>query len=65
MVSENIVKSFWDFLEYYPESDEEGYDGIHDGGIKGIRPDAPDKAKVDYEKWLDMKAEAEKNLTKI
>lgn len=34
-----------EYLEYYPYSDEEGYDGVHDGGLKGIKDNAPDWAK--------------------
>ena len=47
-VSWDMVKDFHDYLEYYPCDDEEGYDGIHDGGIKGIRSDAPESAKKAY-----------------
>ena len=47
------VKSFWDYLEYYPEEDEEGFDGVHYGGVKGIRADAPQEAKKEYEKWRE------------
>ena len=29
-------------------SDEEGYDGIHDGGWKGLSEDAPEEAVNQY-----------------
>lgn len=59
------VKGFWDYLEYYPEDDEEGYDGIHNGGIKGISVNAPDAAKVDYNKWVAKCNEAKIRGLKI
>jgi hypothetical protein len=52
MIDWKDAKSFWNYLEFYPESDEEGYDGEHDGGIKGIRDDAPKEAKEAYKKYL-------------
>lgn len=45
---------WYEYAIYYPGSDEPEYDGIHDGGIKGIRDDAPEIAKKSFEK--DMKA---------
>lgn len=49
------VKDFWDYLECYPFEGEPGYDGIHNGGIKGIAEDAPEQAKkafVAYQEQL-------------
>ncbi len=46
-----VVKDFLEYIECYPESDEEGYDGIHDGGWKGVREDAPESAKKAYEEF--------------
>lgn len=43
---------FWDYLIFYPCEDESGYDGIHDGGIKKIKDDAPEQAKKAYENYL-------------
>lgn len=39
---------WWDYLVFYPYDDEEEYDGIHDGGIKGLRSDAPEDVKKAY-----------------
>lgn len=36
----------WQYLEFYPETDEENV-----GRIKGIRPDAPDPARESYAAW--------------
>ena len=49
----STVKEFWDYLEFYAYEGEEGFDGIHDGGIKGIRVDAPESAKKAYAKWAE------------
>lgn len=43
--------AFWKYLEFYPCEDEEGYDGVHDGGIKGISEDAPESAKKAFEEY--------------
>lgn len=51
------VKPFWRYIEFYPESDEDSYDGIHDGGIKGLTDDAPDSAKEAFKKYLNKQAE--------
>lgn len=48
------VKDFWDYLLFYPEEDEEGYDGVHNGGIKGIRTDAPAEAVKAYERYVQF-----------
>ena len=52
MLDYNEVKAFWDYLEYYAEEDEEDYDGIHSGGVRGIRADAPETAKQAYKEYL-------------
>ena len=55
------VKEFWDYIEYYPEEDEPGFDGIHYGGIKGLNENAPDSAKKAFAKYIEiMKAAQEK-----
>ena len=43
-ISFDAVKDFDDYIETYTYEDEEGYDGVHDGGIKGLRSDAPEYA---------------------
>ena len=59
------VKAFWEYLEFYPESDEEGYDGTHDGGIKGIREDAPSSAKEQFAEYQKKLATAKENGIKL
>jgi hypothetical protein len=61
----SAFEDFWDYVEFYPESDEEGYDGIHSGGIKGLVKDAPEKAKEAYEKFRKMEEEAKKQGIKL
>ena len=39
-------------LLFYPEEDEPNYDGIHNGGIKGISQDAPKAAKEAYNEYV-------------
>lgn len=42
---------WWDYAEFYPHSDEDGYDGQHDGGLKGIKENAPEDVKKAYEEY--------------
>ena len=52
------VKDLLGYLEYYPYDDDPNYDGIHSGGIKGIKPDAPETAKKAFEKFQKKQEEA-------
>lgn len=52
MISEKEVSLFGDYLIFYPEEDEEGFDGEHYGGIKGISNDAPDEAKKAFKEYM-------------
>lgn len=56
---------FWDYLIFYPEEDEEGFDGIHYGGIKGIQDNAPQVAKEAYAKYWEEQEKAKKRGLKI
>lgn len=58
-ISWDAVKDFWDYIECYPYEDEEGYDGIHNGGIKCISKNAPKSAKLAYEKYVKIQKETE------
>lgn len=58
------VEAFWNYLEFYPYDDDPDYDGIHSGGIKGIKPDAPETAKVAFEEFQKMQEEAKRNHEK-
>lgn len=53
MIDYEQVKDFWDYIEYYPDEDEEGFDGVHYGGIKGLVKNAPKKAQKAYKKYLE------------
>ena len=64
-ISFEAVKDFWDYLEYYPGEDEEEYDGIHDGGIKGLRKMAPDSAKKQFVEYQKLQTYAEKHNIKF
>ena len=48
-----MLKPRWlEYAIFYPSKDEEGYDGVHDGGIKGVRDDTPDDIKKEFEEYL-------------
>ncbi|MBR2802839.1 MAG: hypothetical protein IKE21_09740 [Erysipelotrichaceae bacterium] len=40
---------WWVYAEFYPEEGEKGYDPKK-RGLKGLREDAPERAKKEYEK---------------
>ena len=44
--------------------EEDGYDGIHFGGIKGIRSDAPESAKKAYAEWVKSHYDEDGNVIK-
>lgn len=48
-----------DYAIFYPDIDEEGYDGVHHGGVKGIRDDAPEEIKKAYERDIEIIRKAE------
>ena len=47
-----LEPSFWNYLVFFPYEDEQGYDGVHDGGIKCIKDNAPEWAKKAYVEYL-------------
>lgn len=65
MVSDEKLKEFWDYLEFYPDEDEPNFDGVHYGGIKGISDDAPDKVKKVYEEYTKEKEKLAKQGMKL
>lgn len=40
-----------DYAEFYPHKGEKGYDGEHDGGVKGLTEDAPADVVRQFEAW--------------
>lgn len=49
-----MVSSNLDWMEYavfYAYADEEDYDGVHNGGLKGMKDDAPEWAKKMYDEF--------------
>ncbi len=60
-----VYESWMQYIVCYPCSDEEGFDGIHDGGWKGVRDDAPDEAKQAFQKFLEEEKENLKNHVKV
>lgn len=44
-------QEFWQYLDFYPDEDEPGFDGVHYGGIKGIRDDAPETVKEAFREY--------------
>lgn len=53
MISESQMNMFQEYLEFYPDEDEPGFDGVHYGGIKGIRQDAPEAAKEAFMEYQE------------
>ncbi len=62
MIAFNDVKDFWEYLIFYPYEDDEDYDGIHDGGIKGILEDAPNEAKQAFLQYKKRKQKLKKSV---
>lgn len=65
MMTWDMVKDFWDYVEMYPEEDEPNFDGVHYGGIKGISDKAPDPAKKAFAEYNEMLKKAQDNGQKI
>ena len=42
---------WWKYADFYPYDDEPGYDGKHNGGLKGLKKDAPKEAVEEFEKY--------------
>ena len=52
-----IEKPIWDdYVELWPEEDDPDYDGVHAGGIKGIRNDAPPEVVEAFKEYLRVEA---------
>lgn len=60
MIDYDTVKDFEPYIEYYPQDDEPGFDGVHYGGYKGLKPGAPDSAVEAWARYVAMMKEAEK-----
>lgn len=60
-LSYEAVDKFINYLEYYPEEGEEGYDGVHNGGWKGLREDAPEEARKQYADYMEMQESARRS----
>lgn len=43
--------SWWDYAEFYPEEDEDGFDGVHFGGVKGVSKSAPERVKREFDSY--------------
>lgn len=65
MLTYEDVKGFIDYIEYYPDEDEPGFDGVHYGGFKGLKPGAPDSAVEAWARYVAMHREAEKEGIKL
>lgn len=42
---------WWDYAEFYPYEDDPDYDGEHNGGLKGLKKNAPKDAIEEYKKY--------------
>lgn len=60
-----VYQEWMQYLVYYPGEDEEGYDGVHDGGIKGMSDNAPDSARKAFEDFMKEQMKLESENTKI
>ncbi|MCD8042453.1 MAG: hypothetical protein LUH10_05255 [Tannerellaceae bacterium] len=60
-----IFELFDKYIIFYPDEDEPDFDGVHYGGIKGTREDAPESAKKAFEEYQAELKEAEKNGIKL
>lgn len=47
------------WIEWYPSEGDEGYDGVHDGGIKGAKENAPFEIKKEID---EMKRNIESGI---
>jgi hypothetical protein len=65
MVDQKQLSLFWDYLIFYPEEDEDDFDGVHYGGIKGIQDNAPPSAKEAFAKYREEQKRAKKRGLKI
>ena len=45
-----------DYVEYYPCKGEDGYDGTHNGGVKGLSKDAPEDAVKHYNEYKEAQS---------
>lgn len=50
---EELFSLFCDYLEYYPDEDSDDYDGIHNGGWKGVKKGAPPEAMVAFKEFQE------------
>lgn len=62
MISDETYSKLAPWFEYYPDEDEEDYDGIHNGGVKGLKKNAPKDIRKLYS---DIVKAEEKDNTKI
>lgn len=52
------IPNWYDYAVFYPEEDEPDFDGVHYGGLKGVRDDAPQEIKDAYTQYLKDEAKA-------
>lgn len=60
-----VFETWMNYIELYPDEDEEGFDGVHYGGIKCLSADAPEKEKAAYQRYLKEEAEAKKQGVRL
>lgn len=48
MISSELYEKLKPWFEYYPDEDEEDFDGIHYGGVKGLKKDTPKDIRKIY-----------------
>ena len=65
MIDYDTVKDFIDYVEYYPNEDEPGFDGVHYGGMKGLKSGVPESAVTAWNNYIEMEKEAEAQGIKL
>ena len=56
---------FMPYEVFYPEKGQPGYDGVHDGGFKCLREDAPESAKKAFAEYLKLTNEKDESGARI
>lgn len=60
-----LSEKFSEYMEFYPDEDEPGFDGIHYGEFKCLSDDAPESARKAFEEYEKIMEDAKKAGRKI
>ena len=59
------MAQFWDYLIFYPEEDEAGFDGVHYGSVKDIKKEVPHFAKEEFALYMEEQRRAKEKGKKL